>query len=108
MSTNTIVEEIKKNIASFKKEASREEVGKVIEVGDGIARLSGLSRCQASEMLEFVSENPDKTAETTYGLALNLEEETIGCVLLGDISILKKATRLNAPIVFCQYRSKRN
>jgi F-type H+-transporting ATPase subunit alpha len=85
MSTNTIVEEIRKNISLFQKETTREETGKVIEVGDGIARLSGLTKCQASEMLEFTA-----NGETTYGLALNLEEETVGCVLLGEYRYIKE------------------
>ncbi len=85
MSTNAIIEEIKKNISSFQKETAKEEVGKVIEVGDGIARISGLTKCQSSEMLEFTS-----NGETTYGLALNLEEETVGCVLLGEYKHIKE------------------
>lgn len=85
MSTNNIVEEIRKNIASFHKETEKEETGKVIEIGDGIARISGLSNCQASEMLEFGS-----GADITYGLALNLEEETVGCVLLGEYKHIKE------------------
>lgn len=82
MSTNSIVEELKKNIAHFQKEAAKEEVGKVIEVGDGIARVSGLTKCQAGEMLEFPAD--------VFGLALNLEEETVGCVLLGDYKHIKE------------------
>ncbi len=85
MSTNTIIEEIKKNISSFQKETAKEEVGKVIEIGDGIARISGLTKCQSSEMLEFTA-----NGETTYGLALNLEEETVGCVLLGEYKHIKE------------------
>ncbi len=85
MSTNTIVEEIRKNISLFQKETTKEETGKVIEVGDGIARLSGLTKCQAGEMLEFIA-----NGETTYGLALNLEEETVGCVLLGEYRYIKE------------------
>ncbi len=85
MSTNAIIEEIKKNISSFQKETAKEEVGKVIEVGDGIARISGLTKCQSSEMLEFTS-----NSETTYGLALNLEEESVGCVLLGEYKHIKE------------------
>ncbi len=85
MATNNIVEEIKKNISLFQKEAQQEETGKVIEVGDGIARISGLSKCQASEMLEFGSGD-----QITYGLALNLEEETVGCVLLGEYRYIKE------------------
>jgi len=82
MSINSIVEELKKNISAFEKQMEVEEVGNVIEVGDGIARLSGLSKCQASEMLEFPG--------GTFGVALNLEEETVGAVLLGEYKHIKE------------------
>jgi F-type H+-transporting ATPase subunit alpha len=79
---NSIIEELKKNISSFEKQVEVEEVGKVLEIGDGIARLSGLTKCQASEMLEFPG--------GTFGVALNLEEETVGAVILGDYTHLKE------------------
>jgi len=82
MSINSIVDELRKNISAFEKQVEVEEVGKVIEVGDGIARMSGLSKCQASEMLEFPG--------GTMGVALNLEEETVGSVLLGDYTHIKE------------------
>lgn len=82
MSMNSIIEELKKNISSFEKQVEVEEVGKVLEIGDGIARLSGLTKCQASEMLEFPG--------GTFGVALNLEEETVGAVILGDYTHLKE------------------
>ncbi|MDP1709555.1 MAG: F0F1 ATP synthase subunit alpha [Candidatus Komeilibacteria bacterium] len=82
MSINTIVEQLKKQITDFEKDVQVEEVGSVIEIGDGIARMSGLAKCQASEMLEF----PNKT----FGVVLNLEEETIGAVLLGEYSHIKE------------------
>ena len=92
MSINTIVEELRKNIASFQKEVEVEEVGTVIEVGDGIARLSGLSKCQASEMLEFPASPATASAKAgpTFGVALNLEEETVGAVILGDFKHIKQ------------------
>jgi len=93
MSINHIVEELKKNIASFEKQVEIEEIGTVIEVGDGIARLSGLSKCKASEMLEFLSETKIPShdgAGSTLGVALNLEEETIGAVILGDYKNIKE------------------
>ncbi len=94
MSINTIVEELRKNIASFEKQVSVEEVGTVIEVGDGIARLSGLSHCQANEMLEFPAGERESasggSAVATYGVALNLEEETVGAVILGDFKHIKQ------------------
>ncbi|OGH68721.1 MAG: F0F1 ATP synthase subunit alpha [Candidatus Magasanikbacteria bacterium RIFCSPHIGHO2_02_FULL_45_10] len=82
MSVNNIVEELKKNIAQFEKQIKVEEVGQVIEVGDGIARLHGLSQCRSSEMLEFPG--------GVFGVALNLEEETVGAIILGEYRHIKE------------------
>jgi F-type H+-transporting ATPase subunit alpha len=82
MSINTIIEELRKNISDFEKKVEVEEIGEVIEVGDGIARISGLTKCQASEMLEFPG--------GVFGVALNLEEETVGAVLLGEFEHIKE------------------
>lgn len=82
MSTNAIVNELKKHIESFEKNVQMEEVGTVLEVKDGIALISGLEKCQAQEMLEF----PGKV----MGMALNLEEETVGAVILGDFKGIKQ------------------
>src|ERR671919_1691351 len=57
-------------------QASREEVGRVAEAGDGIARVTGLPSCMANELLEF--------EDGTLGLALNLDTREIGVVILGD------------------------
>jgi F-type H+-transporting ATPase subunit alpha len=67
---------LKQQIASFGTEAEVSEVGTVLSVGDGIARVYGLDKVQAGEMVEF----PDGTK----GLALNLEEDNVGVVLFGD------------------------
>ncbi len=80
--TNQIVKTLKNNIESFKQQVQVEEVGTVIEVGDGIARMSGLAKCQAQEMLEFPG--------GVYGVALNLEEETVGAIILGDYKQIKE------------------
>ncbi len=77
-----IVEHLEKQLAAFKKEVVVAEIGTVREVGDGIARMSGLARCQASEMLEFPG--------GIMGVALNLEEETVGAMILGDYSGIKE------------------
>lgn len=82
MSSHTIVEQLKKQIAAFEKTIVVEEVGTVIEVGDGIARMSGLDKCQAQEMLEFPG--------GTFGVALNLEEGTVGAIILGEYKHLKE------------------
>ena len=82
MSTNAIVNELKKHIESFEKNVQVEEVGTVLEVKDGIALVSGLEKCQAQEMLEFPG--------GIMGIALNLEEETVGSVILGDYTGIKE------------------
>jgi F-type H+-transporting ATPase subunit alpha len=64
-----------------------EEVGTVLEVKDGIARVYGLANAMAGEMLEFTS---SETGNTITGLALNLEEDNIGAVVLGDYLQLKE------------------
>ncbi len=73
---------IKEQISSLEAESKVEEVGEVIEVGDGIARIVGLEGAMAGEMLEF----PGKI----YGLALNLEEKEIGAVLLSEETTIKE------------------
>ena len=67
---------LKQQIASFGTEAEVAEVGTVLSIGDGIARVYGLDKVQAGEMVEF----PDGTK----GMALNLEEDNVGVVLFGD------------------------
>ena len=73
---------IKSAIDSFDSGVETRSVGTVVEVGDGIAQIYGLDGALASEMLEF----PDGV----MGLALNLEEETVGAVILGDPSKIKE------------------
>ena len=64
-----------------------EEVGTVLEVKDGIARIYGLSKAMSGEMLEITA---SETGEKITGLALNLEEDNIGAVVLGDYLVLKE------------------
>ncbi len=68
---------LQRHVAELSREVGAEQVGRVIEVGDGIARVSGLPHASVNELLEF--ENG------TLGLALNLDEESIGAVVLGDV-----------------------
>ncbi len=80
--SNIVVEKLKKQIASFEQTVQVEEVGSVMEAGDGIAKLNGLTNCQAQEMLEFPGD--------VFGVAFNLEEETIGTIILGDFRHIKE------------------
>src|SRR3954469_24687771 len=70
------------------KDLDVEEVGTVLEVKDGIARIYGLGKAMAGEMLEITS---SETGEKITALALNLEEDNIGAVVLGDYLRLKES-----------------
>src|SRR3954471_12488728 len=63
------------------------EVGTVLEVRDGIARIYGLKSAEAGEMLEFTAQ---ETGETVTGLVLNLEEDNVGAAIMGDYLKLKE------------------
>jgi len=73
---------IRQQLASYEATIDVAEVGTVIEVGDGIARIYGLERCMAMEMLAFPN--------GVMGMALNLEEDNVGAVLLGEDTLIKE------------------
>ena len=73
---------LREQIENYQQTVAVDEVGSVISVGDGIARVHGLDRCMAGEMLEFPHE--------VYGIALNLEEDQVGVVLLGEYEAIKE------------------
>jgi F-type H+/Na+-transporting ATPase subunit alpha len=75
-----ISELLRKQIADFEKKVDVSEIGSVISVGDGIARIYGLDKCMASELLEFPN--------GVMGMALNLEEDSVGAVLFGEDSLI--------------------
>lgn len=99
MNKDYIIDQLKKQIEGFKAEATTEQVGKVIEVGDGVARISGLSDLMASEMVLFeMRTNADgtRTNAETYGVALNLEEDRVGAMVLGDYTGIKEGDEVKA------------
>lgn len=73
---------LKDQIKNFGTEVEVSEVGQVLTVGDGIARVYGLDNVQAGEMVQF--------SEGTKGMALNLETENVGVVIFGDDSKIKE------------------
>src|SRR6195256_6307632 len=73
---------IREQIGSFAVDVDVAEVGSIISIGDGIARVHGVENAMAGEMLEF--------PHGVFGIALNLEEESVGAVLLGDFKALKE------------------
>ena len=83
--SDEITSVIKQEIEQYASELSISEVGKVVEVGDGIARVYGLSNVMAGELLEFQGEHG-----TVMGQAMNLESDTVGVVLYGDGSSIRE------------------
>jgi len=88
MSNNTIVENLKKQIEKFQSDIKAEKVGHVVEVFDGIAKISGLSDIKASEMVTF--------PHGEVGVALNLEEDSVGVIILGDFGQIREGDTVKA------------
>jgi F-type H+/Na+-transporting ATPase subunit alpha len=83
-----IVEVIKKQIESFGAQPTLVDVGTVTEIGDGVARIEGLSAARYNELLQFPGD--------VIGMALNLEEESVASVILGDASGIKEGDEVRA------------
>jgi F-type H+-transporting ATPase subunit alpha len=89
-----IAEALKKHVESFRPTVTREEVGRVIDTGDGIAHVEGLPSAMANELLEFPG--------GLLGMALNLDLREIGCIIFGDSSGIEEPTRSAAPAACCR------
>ena len=88
---------LKAQIANYEQAVAVEEVGTVISVGDGIARIYGLEKAMSGEMLAFPHD--------VFGIALNLEEDQVGAVLLGEYTLVQEGdtvkrtgTIMSAPV----------
>src|SRR3954449_6079146 len=88
LNAGDIAAALKKNLEGFEPSLEARTVGRVTEVGDGIARVSGLPDCAVNELLEF--------EDGTVGLALNLDEESIGAVVLGDADHIEEGQTVKA------------
>ena len=88
---------IRQKIEGYEKRTDMAEVGTVLSVGDGIARIYGLERVMAGELLEL--------PHGVMGMALNLEEDNVGAVLFGETTRSRRATRSGAPDGSCRSRS---
>ena len=86
ITAQSIDEALRKQLESLDTSVDAREVGTVVQVGDGIARVDGLKGAMAGELLEFLGEG----GKTVYGLAQNLEEEEVGAVLLGDVTAIRE------------------
>ena len=73
---------LRKQLSGFESEVDVFDVGTVLYVGDGVARVYGLSKCEAGELIEFPND--------VFGIALNLEEDNVGCILFGESSLVRE------------------
>lgn len=73
---------ILKQLSGYENEVDVYDIGTVLSVGDNVARVYGLSKCMASELIEF--------PHGVFGVALNLEEDNVGCVLFGEVHLVKE------------------
>lgn len=85
-----ISEIIKSKIENYQNPLETKTTGQVLEIGDGIARIFGLSNVMSSELVEF------DDGEGTLGIALNLEEDNVGAVVLGDYTKIKEGCKVTA------------
>jgi len=77
---------IKQQLENYEDTLKMENIGTVIQVGDGVARVFGLEKCMSSEMLEFPN--------GVYGIALNLEKDNVGVIILGDDTKIREGDRV--------------
>ena len=89
--TDEIVSVIKQEIEHFSSELEISEVGRVVEVGDGIARIYGLSKAMAGELIEF-----ETSGGAVMGQVMNLEEDTVGAVIYGNFLTVKEGDTVKA------------
>ena len=80
--TEKITSLLKEQIEKFDSSVDVSEVGEVIEIGDGVARVTGLENVMSSELVELPN--------GVYGMALNLEDDNVGIVLFGETSLVKE------------------
>jgi F-type H+-transporting ATPase subunit alpha len=84
---STVIEQIEQQIAKLQNKAVKKNTGTIRTVADGVARLDGLSEAMYNEMIQFPG--------GAMGIALNLEEDEVGCILLGDVSKLKEGDEVH-------------
>ncbi len=88
INADEITQLLKEQIQNYDAEIRVDETGTIISLGDGIARIHGLDKAMAGEMLKF--------PHGVEGLAMNLDEDQVGCVILGDYTELREGDEVRA------------
>ncbi len=86
--SDTLMKTLEDRVSAYRKDPAREHVGTVVDIGDGIAKIDGLSKIGSSEMIDF--------GNGVFGSALNLEQDTVGAIVLGDYSKIKRGDTVKA------------
>jgi F-type H+-transporting ATPase subunit alpha len=86
--SENLIKTLEERIASYKHDVKHDHIGVVTQVGDGIAKIAGLSKIGSSEMIDF--------GNGVFGSALNLEEDQIGAIILGDPAQIKEGDTVKA------------
>src|SRR3954469_8310987 len=89
INASDITAALRRNLEGYDPRTETAQVGRIIEVGDGIARVSGLPGAAVNELLEFEG--------GTLGLALNLDEDSIGAVVRGEVGHIGEGQAVQAP-----------
>ena len=84
MDKNQILQSLTEKVKNFQSQAALEKIGTVFEIGDGIAKISGLTEVMAGEMIDF--------GDGIFGVALNLEEDFVGAIILGEYQAIKEGS----------------
>ncbi len=87
ITAKSIDESLRKQLSDLETSVKSQDVGTVIQIGDGIAIIDGLQAAMAGELLEFTS---SETGQKVYGMAQNLDEDTVGAVLLSDVTAIRE------------------
>src|SRR2546430_12240056 len=85
---STLIQEIETHIAGARSAPTKQNIGTVREIGDGVAKIEGLTRAKLNEMLDF--------GKGVTGLALNLEETEVGAIILGDYTKVNEGDEVRA------------
>ena len=96
---SSITDLIRKEIENLSTDATRTNVGTIATLADGVARVEGLSKVMYNEMVEFPG--------NVLGIALNLEEDSVGCVILGETSALKEGDEVDLNLIYFDHDKKR-
>ena len=90
---------LRQELAGYESEAVLEEVGTILQIGDGIARIYGMNNAEANELVEFEKNG-------LMGIVLNLEEDNVGVVLLGEAENLNEGDKVKRTGQDCFYQCR--